>query len=264
MTASLIALVSDFGRNDWYVGVMKGVVLTLNPAARIVDLTHSVPAHDAPACSFALLATRTYLPAGAVVAAVVDPGVGGSRRVLAARSAGRFFLAPDNGVLTEVLEADGCERMVSVENRDLFLKEVSRTFHGRDIFAPVAARLSLGMDIGRLGPETADYMKLELPAALRGPGSLAVTVRWVDSFGNLITGVTGEMLAGAIAEWGAAVVDVGTAAGIPIVESYQSVAAGDALALLGSSDRLEISVREGSAAARLGADVGSVVVLRKT
>ena len=161
MKRPVIALITDFGTDDVYVGVMKGAILSVNPGAEIVDITHSIPRHDVQAASSTLLASHSFFPEGSVFVAVVDPGVGGARAVICARSGGKLFLAPDNGILGPLLDEKGCDKLVRVENQDLFLKPVSSTFHGRDIFAPVAARLSAGLDMDELGPEAAGYIRLD-------------------------------------------------------------------------------------------------------
>ena len=207
---STIGLLTDFGSGDWYVGVMKGVILSVNPQAAIVDISHAVPRHDVGAASFALLASYKYLPDNAIIVTVVDPGVGTERRIICAKSAGRFFLAPDNGVLTGVLEREGYEEIVSVENESLFLKPVSSTFHGRDVFAPVAGHLSLGLGIAELGPGTADFATITVPRPQVGADHATVTIQWIDSFGNLITDCSGDLVEELVRRWGAAGIDLGS------------------------------------------------------
>jgi S-adenosylmethionine hydrolase len=260
---SPIALVTDFGLSDWYAGVMKGVILSINPSAVVVDGTHAVPPQFIEAAGFVLLASCGYLPGGSVVVVVVDPGVGGRRRILCASSAGRRYVFPDNGVLTELLDRDGLEKLVAVENRDWFLEPVSATFHGRDIFAPVAAHLSLGRPIDELGPPVADFERIAVPLPEFGENAARVRIRWIDRFGNLITdcpeGMVGEMLA----RWGGVAIDLGSRGTAGLVDAYESVGRGCPVGIIGSSGYLEVSIRDGDAALALGLALGDTINLRR-
>ena len=260
MKRSVIALITDFGLNDVYVGVMKGVMLSINPDAVIVDITHSIPRHDIAAGSYALRAAYGFFPEGTVFVIVVDPGVGGKRPIICARSGGRYFLAPDNGVLGALLSEEGYESLVRVEREDLYLKPVSSTFHGRDIFAPVAAHLSEGLDIRSLGEATADFVRVEIPEAETGREGIVADVRWVDIFGNVVTSVTARTAREVVGKW-AGIAIRGKRERFPLVESYEALMPGGLLAIVGSSGFLEISVREGSAAERLGLAAGERIVL---
>jgi S-adenosylmethionine hydrolase len=264
MAPRIVALMSDFGLDDWYVGVMKGVVLSVNPQATVIDLVHTIPRHNVATASFALLASYRYLPPEAVVVVVVDPGVGTERKILCAEAAGRVFLAPDNGVLTGVLLKEGHSRIVSVENDEFFLKPPSSTFHGRDIFASVAGHLSLGLDIDRVGPEIRDFKKVAVSAPKVSDDSVTVTVEWIDSFGNVVTNCDGALAAELKARWGKFSMAGRGEGPLSIVESYESVAKGELLGIIGSSGYLEISVREGRACDRLGLTIGSALRLMGT
>jgi S-adenosylmethionine hydrolase len=263
MEHPVIALLTDFGIEDVYVGVMKGVILSLSPRARIVDVTHSIPRHDALAGSLALSASYRFFPLGTVFVVVVDPGVGGGRAVICARAGGRYFLAPDNGVLSAVLDEAGYEALVKVERRDLFLEPVSATFHGRDIFAPVAAHISRGLDIGSLGPAVTEYVRVAAPPPEIGKKRIRASVLWVDGFGNVVTNIPAAAARDVMGQWRGIAVE-GKAVTLPFVTSYDSVAPGEVLAIVGSSNLLEISVREGSAARRLGLSRGESVVLAES
>lgn len=271
MKHPVIALITDFGLDDVYVGVMKGVILSINPAARIVDITHSIPRHDVRAASHALLASCRFFPEGSIIVVVVDPGVGGKRRIICAKSDGRYFLAPDNGVLGAMLSERGYDSLVTVEREDLRLVPVSLTFHGRDIFAPVAAHLSKGMDIGALGAPIADFARLEMPGARFESGRVMTEIRWVDSFGNIVTNVAASTVRDVMGGWAGMIVEVGVGeekAGrdvlrLPLVEAYEMVPPGSLLAIVGSSGFLEISVREGSAGDRLSVTVGDSLLIRE-
>jgi S-adenosylmethionine hydrolase len=268
MDSNTIALLTDFGLHDWFVGVMKGVMLSINPGASVVDISHAVPRHDVGAASFALMASYRYLPAGSVAVVVVDPGVGTERPILCARSAGRIFVAPDNGIIAGLLELEGHTTLVSVENDTYFLKPVSATFHGRDIFAPVAAHLSLGLDPRKLGPEVTDYRRLEIPSPQVRSSSVVGSVRWIDSFGNLITDYPAGLLDELEERWGRDLsvgsMEKGERHSLRIVACYESVEPGGLLAIRGSSGYLEISARERSAAEILGIQVGDGLTLQQS
>ena len=260
---SPVALLTDFGLDDWYVGVMKAVILSLDPAAAIIDITHSVPPQDIEAASFALLASYRYLPGGTTVVVVVDPGVGGKRRILCAASAGRRFVFPDNGVLTEVLDREGVEKMVSVENRDFFLKPVSGTFHGRDIFAPVAAHLSLGGEMERLGPVTDECVRIETSGPEIGEDRVTARVRWIDGFGNLITNCPARLVEELSVKWGGLAIDLGPHGLAGMAATYETSEPGRPLGIIGSSGYLEVSVREGDAAHTLGLNLNDTITIRE-
>jgi S-adenosylmethionine hydrolase len=260
MKYPVIALITDFGLHDVYVGVMKGVILSVNPDARVVDVTHSIPRHDVAAASHALAAAVDFFPAGAIFTVVVDPGVGTGRAVICAEIDGRYFLAPDNGLLGPMLDEKGYDALVRVQREDLCLNPVSSTFHGRDIFAPVAAHMSAGLSVSDLGPETSEYVSFEITAAEIGPGRVVASVTWIDNFGNAVTNCPASSAGEVIRGWSGIAVE-GRPENIPLVTSYESVPPGALLAIVGSSGYLEISVREGSAAERLGLKSGDTVAL---
>jgi len=168
----IVTLTTDFGTRDWFVGTMKGVMLGINPRADIVDLTHEIPAGDIRAGAFALMAGCHYFPKGTVHVAVVDPGVGGPRRAIAVQTNDYFFVGPDNGVLSWALAREQIKTVRQLEQRKYLLDSVSRTFHGRDIFAPVAAHLSRGPAIQRLGREVKDWVRLPWPQPKRSRGTI--------------------------------------------------------------------------------------------
>lgn len=250
-----IVLLTDFGTKDYYVGVMKGVILDHCPGATIVDLCHELPPQDIRAGAYCLRASVSYFPKGAIFVAVVDPGVGSSRRVIWGRSARHQFLAPDNGVLSwieeEILEAR------EVRNEKLWLPSVSATFHGRDIFAPVAGRLARGLASSLLGPKVRDMKRIPVPRPKRAGRRVRGELLWLDRFGNAVTSLGPE--------------DAGRASRIffrgrdlgPVRSHYAQAPQGKPLALFGSSGYLELSVRDGSFARRYRASVGDPVESRK-
>lgn len=255
--SGIVTLTTDFGLEDPYVGVMKGVMLGIAPSLRIVDLTHAVPPQDVLEANFALVGSYRWFPEGTVHVTVVDPGVGSGRRILCLRAHGSFFLAPDNGVLTGLLGEGGELREVKAE--ELFVgPRISNTFHGRDIFAPVAARLALGLEPARLGPRVDDPVIFERPEMRRLPdGSLVGAVIHVDRFGNLITNVRGDDLE-ALPEERRRVTFLGRDIGRPVA-AYAAVPAGEPLAIVDSYGFLEIAVNGGDARSHFNASIGDPV-----
>jgi S-adenosylmethionine hydrolase len=187
----LITLLTDFGTADYFVAAMKGVILSTNPRAALVDITHEIPAHDVQAGAFTLLAACETFPAGTIHVAVVDPGVGSERRALVAECGGHLFVAPDNGLLSYVCERTQQSRFFHATNRKYFRQTVSETFHGRDIFAPLAAALSNGVEPRELGAEIADPVRLA-PLAPRvcDDDRIEAFIIHIDRFGNCVTNIT--------------------------------------------------------------------------
>ena len=235
---------------------MKGVLIGICPAARLVDLTHELPSFDVAAGQLALEAAVPFFPPGTVHLAVVDPGVGSARRPLLVAALGQYFVGPDNGLFTFVLDAGGWSA-VALESPAVRLPEVSRTFHGRDVFAPAAAHAALGLDLSRFGPPVADPVRAPLPRARLDGASAVGEVLAADHFGNLVTSIRAadlDRLQGA----GPISVTVGAGDIGCMKESYAAGDAGRLAAILGSGGRLEVFVREGSAAA-LGVRRGTPV-----
>ena len=260
----LITLLTDFGSRDTYVGVLKGVIAGICPEAAVVDLTHAVPPQDIRAGAFHLLVACPYFPAGSVHLAVVDPGVGTDRRVVAVEAGGHTFVGPDNGLLrwiVERLDADSW-RAVQLTEPGYWLapaSEVSHTFHGRDIMAPVAAHLATGVALDRLGRPLGALVGTPLPLPTRDGSRLRGEILHVDHFGNAIANIRREQLS---APGGALRVDIGSHSLCGPVESYAGAAVGEPLVIWGSAGFLEVAVREGSAAAVLGIRPGDPVFVR--
>jgi S-adenosylmethionine hydrolase len=261
---TIVTLTTDFGLEDAYVGILKGVMLTIHPEAKIVDISHGIGPGDIGKAAYLMETAFGYFPPGSVHVAVVDPGVGSGRRILAVEMNGHRFLAPDNGVLTAILPDDGGGRAVSVENARYFLSPVSRTFHGRDVFAPVAAHLSRGLDLESLGPpvDFDSLVRLDRPApAFPSAHGVVGRVVAVDRFGNLITNIREQDLSDIRAGEDGFKLEI-TVHGQTICglsDAYASVTPGEPLAILGSSGRLEISVNCGNAGAVFSAAPGSEV-----
>jgi hypothetical protein len=256
--ASIITLLTDFGTRDAYVAAMKGVILGLNPQAVLVDLTHEVPPQDILAGAFILAEAAPYFPEGAIHLAVVDPGVGTGRRGLAARARGRFWVGPDNGLLSLALGGAPEATIVSLTNPACFRPEVSATFHGRDIFAPVAAHLSLGVDLARLGPIIRDPVALPIAEPVFTPAEARGEIIYVDRFGNLVSNLPGRQLATWLAGRDFRL-RVGPLTISQLSRTYSEVAAGECLVLIGSHGFLEIACNRESAARRLGLGVGAIL-----
>ena len=187
----LITLLTDFGTADYFVGAMKGVILSINPHASIVDITHEIPPQDILSGAFTLSAVYQNFPEGTINVAVVDPGVGSTRRAIIAASSNQFFVGPDNGLFSFIYERETERRVFHITNEDYFRKPVSATFHGRDVFAPAAAALSTGVAPEMLGIEITDYVRLaEIKPGLASDGVIEGAIIHIDHFGNCITNLT--------------------------------------------------------------------------
>jgi len=261
---SIITLLTDFGTQDEYVGLMKGVILSIDPRAAVVDITHHINSQDVIHAALTIHSAYRYFPAGSVHLIVVDPGVGTERALLALEKEKHFFIAPDNGVLTRLLEDGDIAKLIRITNSDYFLSHVSRTFHGRDIIAPVGAHLSKGVELSRLGPgmDPQTAIRLDnLQARVLKNGNIMGKIIAVDHFGNLISNIAKAQLApferaGTIS---GLKVKIGSHVIEGLSETYADVQAETALALIGSRGYLEIAVNCGSAARKLKARQGDAV-----
>ncbi len=255
MARPVIALVTDFGTRDHYVGAMKGVALGICPEASLVDITHDVAPQDIAAGALELAAVYCYFPAGTVFLAVVDPGVGSSRRAIAAEAGVYRFVAPDNGLLGAVFEETAPSAIVEIADPRYMRPTVSRTFEGRDRFAPAAAWLAAGVELSALGPAAGSLRPLNLPRPRVEPADVAGEVVRVDRFGNLITNIDRRSVEG----FPSLAVTAGTRAIACVVSTYAEAPAGELCALFGSTGHLEIAVNGGSAASRLALGRGAAV-----
>ncbi|HTO70671.1 MAG TPA: SAM-dependent chlorinase/fluorinase [Myxococcota bacterium] len=258
MSASgIVTLTTDFGAADGYLGEMKGVLLSRCRGAVLVDLAHDLAPGDVRAAAFLLARAAPLFPAGTVHLAVVDPGVGTARRELALRCGEQLFVGPDNGSFAAVAVARGVAAAHALANRALFRAEVSPVFHGRDIFAPVAAHLAAGGALADVGPALApeSLVGLDLPEVVESDGALRGEVIHIDRFGNLVTNLAAPRdRAGATVEL--------ADRRLALARTYGDVQPGGLVALVGSSGRIEIAANGASAAAVLGARAGLVVILR--
>ena len=259
--APIIALLSDFGTQDHYAGTMKGVVLGICPDAILVDISHDIPPHDVLAGALQLAASYKYFPQGTIFLVVVDPGVGSSRRGIAAEAGGYRFVGPDNGVLTAVFREEPPRKIVELTERRYARPTVSRTFEGRDRFAPAAAWLAKGIQLPALGRPAGPLHQLHLPTASCTEGVLTGTVVMVDRFGNLISNIDRRTFESFARAQPVRIL----ADGRPVarlVSTYSEMPAGEVCALFGSSDHLELAVYSGDAGRLGGLQRGSQIEIR--
>lgn len=258
MAQPIVTLTTDFGSADGYVGALKGVILSIAPQAHIVDITHGIAAQAIAHAAYVLQQAAPYFPAGTIHVAVVDPGVGSTRRPLAVQTATATFVAPDNGLLTPFFGASASTQIVHLNQPRYWCPQPSFTFHGRDIFAPVAAHLVTGVPLADLGTPIDDPVRLpdQAPSRMAG-GALHATVMHVDHFGNLITNLPADWLGQA--QW---TIEVHGETVPAISPTYAAVARGMLVAYVGSGGTLEVAVRDGNAAQVLAVRRGDSVLVR--
>jgi len=261
MGRPVITLLTDFGYRDPYVASMKGVILSICPEAVIIDISHDIPKFDVRAGALVLAQAAPWFPAGAIHVGVVDPGVGTGRRAIVVLSERYVFVGPDNGLLMFAAMRDGLRAVYAVEKRWLMLENVSRTFHGRDVFAPVAARIASGLEPSEVGPEIADYVLPRFARPELEDDKLFGEVMYIDGFGNIITNLSEELLAELGASEGSELaVRIGDKRlRLRLCSAYGDAEPGSALAIIDSWGMLEIAVNLGSAAERLAAKPGEPV-----
>ena len=267
-TPPVITLLTDFGIEDEYVGVMKGVVFSICRHALVVDISHSIPPQNIFAAAAMIEASCRFFPEGTIHVLVVDPGVGTERRLIALQADGHTFLAPDNGVLTPFLETEGIVAVREIAQPSWVLPEVGATFHGRDIFAPVAAHLAAGEPFMKIGPAVDPTSCIRLAhhrASLSEDGTVIGKVVHVDRFGNLVTNISRKDLDRLRERTGGMTlaVRVGEIEISGIRRTYGEVQRGTVLALIGSRERLEIAVNCGNASQMVKVVAGQTVVVRR-
>jgi S-adenosylmethionine hydrolase len=253
----LITLTTDFGYADPYVGIMKGVIFGIDPHARIVDLSHGVPPQDIMAAALLLRHSLPYFRRGTIHIAVVDPGVGSARRPLLVVADGNYFIGPDNGVLSLAIERRRAARIIHLSNPNYYLRPASTTFHGRDIFAPVAGYLSLGIAPEAFGETINDCVELHWPTILRTETTIEGEIVYIDGFGNLFTNIRAEdleKLSGRPLR-----ITVRDLTILGLADNYAAVEPGKYVALMNSWGLLEIAIYKESAKRRSGAIVGDKV-----
>jgi S-adenosylmethionine hydrolase len=249
----IITLTTDFGLRDSFVGTMKGVILGIAPTVQIVDLTHGIAAGNIRGGAFALMAAAPFFPTETIHVAVIDPGVGSTRRAIAIRARRATFIGPDNGVLSWALRDEDSLEIRSVEK--VFFPQVSNTFHGRDVFAPAAAWLAMKRDFSELGPELADFQRTDWPNPIRVQEGWKTQVIYVDGYGNAITAFPAGLTQGVQS------VLLPDGRSISFERFYAAVPRGNALAILGSSGFVEIAINKGDACRELGLRLGSEVII---
>lgn len=246
----IITLITDFGIDDPYVGIMKGVILNINPSVLMVDITHSISPGDIIGASLILKESIDYFPPDTIHLVVVDPGVGTSRRPIAVKTEKYIFVGPDNGVLWPAIKMPGAT-IIHLNEKRYFLEHISNTFHGRDIFAPVCAHISKGIPPDKMGDEIKDPILISAPEPLVEKDILRGHIIRVDRFGNIITNISGEQVVKFL-KGKTPIIHVGNLTIKGIQNTYRDVPEGEPLALIGSSGFLEISVNSGSAIDKAG------------
>lgn len=257
--SSIISVLTDFGLRDPYVGAVKGVIFSINPGARVVDISHEVEAGNVFQGAYLLANSYPFFPAGTVHLAVVDPGVGGKRKPIMVETDSYFFVGPDNGIFSYIFEKEKNIRCFELKNREYFLGHISGTFHARDIFAPVAAYLSMGVSPEEFGPPIGEFKKLTDIHCQSDRESVKGKVVHVDRFGNVITNIPVDLL------------DCSTPSlnlkGITLKglkRSYSEVRKGEPLLIQGSGGCLEISLREGNASRFFNLKPGDSILIEKS
>lgn len=264
MTGPIITLTTDFGQGSPYVAAMKAVILGVNPEAQIVDLTHLVKPQDIREAAIILADVTPLFPTGSIHIAVVDPGVGSARAILYAEVGDQRYICPDNGLLSRLAKPELPPKLVAITNQQWFRQPISRTFHGRDIMAPAAAHLSLGLDPSKLGPPQTGLVQLEWPGAGKvadstgGSQRIEGVVESIDSYGNLGTNISREMLADAPTD-DTVVITCDEHETRGIFGAYADQPAMTLIALIGSNDRLELAIVDDNAQIMLGVQVGAKV-----
>jgi S-adenosylmethionine hydrolase len=257
MGKPIITLTTDFGTKDGYVGAVKGVIKRINPDAEVVDITHETGPFDILGAAFTLNSFYRFFPRGTIHLAVVDPGVGSQRQPLVIKSKDFFFVGPDNGLFSFVFENETITDMVVISNEEYFLAELSSTFHARDLFAPVAGYLSLGVKVNEFGKAAKECYKLAIPEPKLSKGKLSGEIIHIDGFGNLVTNIAAKSLQGRKV----AAITMARRRIKRFARSYSDIKEGDVGALIGSSDLLEIALDQGSAQQALKSKVGSAVTV---
>jgi S-adenosylmethionine hydrolase len=255
MERPIITLATDFGTRDGYVGAVKGVIRRINRNVEIIDITHELRPFDVLGAAFALRNASAYFPEGTIHLAVVDPGVGGERQPLLIKTRDFCFVGPDNGIFSFVYETENILEIIRLSNQEYFLADVSSTFHARDVFAPVAAYVSLGVDVNEFGAPAKECVKLAIPQPRVGKRALSGEVIHIDAFGNLITNIGAELLHKKFI----VSVSMGRRRISRLSKSYVDIRSGQAGALIGSSGLLEIAMNQASAQQVLGARIGTQI-----
>lgn len=261
LTRPIITLTTDYGTNDHLVGVLKGVILSINPEVHIVDITHSILAHDILDGALTLSQAYKFFPSKTIHLVVVDPGVGTARRPILVAGDTHYFVAPDNGVLSAIYDQSESLYVWNITSEHYFRQPVSNTFHGRDIFAPVAAWLSKSWQTASFGEEITDFVRFAIPKPKVSGNTIKAIVLRVDNFGNLITNLTAEIVPALVAPDAKFTIRVGNAAVTKLLPTFAGGTAAEPFAIVGSSGYVEICVNKGNAARTVGAGRGAEVTV---
>jgi len=261
--SGFITLLTDFGLSDAYVGMMKGVIAQINSKATVIDLCHQVNPQEIKEAAFLLASSYSFFPPGTIHVAVVDPTVGGQRKPICLQAGAFYFIGPDNGVLSIASSRAGIKEMRVLESETFFLKTVSRTFHGRDIFAPAAAHLSAGADFNSVGPKVRSIKRISLPTPQVRSGFIKGSILYRDRFGNLISNIAPETIAKAFPDpkYNRLLISIGGRSIRGLSRAYYEVPTGSTIALFSSYGFLEIAVRDGNAADMLQVGKGASIVV---
>jgi len=251
----IIALLTDFGNRDWFVSAMKAVILKINPNVKVLDITHEITPQDVREAGFVLWNAYRYFPPKTIFVCVVDPKVGSERKIIAVETKNYIFIAPDNGLLDFVLSEVEVLRAVYVENKNYFLENISFTFHGRDIFAPVSAYISRGVDLNEIGTEADLKIPEKIFVDVSKQGDYKGEIIYIDRFGNLITNLKISNKIEGEVRFREYIIE-------KISSTYAEVGQGQMVALINSSNLLEIGVRNGNAKEFFKANCGENVILR--
>jgi S-adenosyl-L-methionine hydrolase (adenosine-forming) len=259
----IITFTTDFGVQEHYVGAMKGVICAINPSALLVDITNSVQSYDILDGAIAISQAYSYFPPETIHLVIVDPGVGSARRPIVAKAGVQIFVAPDNGVLSLVYEREEAVSVRHITAEHYFRQPVSNTFHGRDIFAAVAAYISKGVELAKFGDEVTDYVRFAAPRPKpAGPGSWKAVVLKIDKFGNIITNITPRDIPELFQTPGRAFkITVGKAEITKLRAAYAEGTQGEIFAILGSAGFLEVSANRGAASRAAAAEKGAEVAV---
>jgi len=256
--SGIITLLTDFGLRDPYVAMIKGVILSINRDARVIDVSHSIRAGSILQAADFVRETFPFFAEGTVHVAVVDPGVGSDRRLIGLEAGGHLFIGPDNGIFWPVIEAQGSVKVIQLTEDRYFMPNITHTFHGRDVFAPVAAHLSTGVDLKQMGPVIDDPVELKYPAPHKIDDILYGQVMRIDNFGNLITNIHYKDLENFL-ESQKPVISIGNLEIKELDSIYSDVDDGEPLALINSFNHLEIAVNLGRASEYIGVDSGEII-----
>jgi hypothetical protein len=258
---SIIALLTDFGLENNFIGVMKGIIYSINPKVKIVDITHSVNPQDVEEGAFYILTSYRYFPQNTIFVVIVDPKVGGKRRIILIKLQKYYFIAPDNGILSWALKEQKIERIVEVTKEKYFLKPVSKTFHGRDIFAPVAAHLSRGISINEFGKEIKEIINIPFPEPIVKREEIKGKILLIDRFGNAITNLSLKRFSFLKDE--SFILRIKTAEVMKVCEFYSQGKAEEPFLIPGSSGFWEISISEGNFARQFSIEKGKEFVVTR-